>query len=100
MANNAHAILQQQLSAAASGQKGEGLVQSREFLTGTHTAMQYMESLLENFRLGEEGLKNQFPLGMVPDSKSCCCCCCYFVCFVALKYCSVVVHRFQHFRCK
>ena len=64
VAKNLQSVLQQQLS-AASGQEGEGLVQSKAFLMSTHTVMQYMESLLENFSLGESGLKKQLPIGMV-----------------------------------
>ena len=69
VAKNLNTVLQQQLSASASGlEGGEGLVQSKAFLINTHAVMQYMESLLENFSLGERGLQIQFPLGMVSIS--------------------------------
>lgn len=49
----------------ASKQEEEELVEDKAFLISTHAIMQYMESLLENFSVGEKGLRNQLPLGMV-----------------------------------
>lgn len=51
------------VAAAGAAESEERLVQNRD-LVAIGTTMLYLESLLENFTLGELGLKQQLPLGM------------------------------------
>ena len=101
---NLQALLSEQLQVkgegltSPAGTEGEGLISNPvQELTDISSIMQYMEALLENFALGEMGLRLQLPLGTLHVARDGAVIdiLCLF-CPPVLKYCAKVFSYCSH----